>query len=44
MPPSDYRKNIGDSHGEWNDHKAPHWPFECTGAHRISAQGILQKT
>lgn len=44
MPPSDYRKNTGDSHGEWNDHKALHWPFECTGAHRISAQGILQMT
>lgn len=44
MPPSDCKKNTGDSHGELNDHKALHWPFVCTGAHRISAQGILQKT
>lgn len=44
MPPSDYRKNTGDSHGEWNAHKALRWPFECTGTHRTSAQGILQKT
>lgn len=44
MPPSDYRRNTGDSHGEWNAHKVLHWPFECTGTHRTSAQGILQKT